>query len=159
MFENVPNAGSRLARAGLLTGVIDGSFSSILAAFFYGSTVTKLFQGVAATVLGPSAATGGLRTAAIGWLMHFGVAFGWSLVFLLLYNQVGTLRTLVQSTSGKLAAAAVYGPMIWMTMSLVVIPLLVHKPTVITYKWWIQFVGHAPFVALPMIWMMARGSE
>ncbi|MEO7995826.1 MAG: hypothetical protein ABI852_00190 [Gemmatimonadaceae bacterium] len=159
MFNNVPNAASRLVRAGFLTGVVDGSFSSILAAFFYGSTVTKLFQGVAATVLGPSAADGGSRTAAIGWLMHFGVAFGWSAVFLLAYNQFAGLRGFVGSTTGKLVAAAVYGPIIWMVMSLVVIPLLLHRPTTITYKWWIQFVGHAPFVALPMIWMIAKSGE
>lgn len=159
MLNNVPNAAFRLVRAGLLTGVIDGAFSSILAAFFYGSTVTKLFQGVAATLLGPTAADGGSKTAAIGWLMHFGVAFGWSIVFLLAYNQFAGLRAFVQETSGKFIVAAVYGPVIWMVMSLVVIPLLVHRPPTITYKWWIQFIGHAPFVALPMIWMIARGNE
>lgn len=157
MFANVPNAGSRWARAGLLTGVVDGSFSGILAAFFYGSTVVKLFQGVAATLLGPSAADGGTRTAAIGILMHFGVAFAWSLVFLVLYNQFDALRAFTQRSAGKLLTAAVYGPVIWMVMSLGIMPLLLHRPTVITYKWWIQFVGHAPFVALPIISMIARG--
>lgn len=62
---------SRVVRAGLATGIIDGLFSSVLAAFFYGSTVTRLFQGVASTVLGPNALTGGARTAAVGVLMHF----------------------------------------------------------------------------------------
>ncbi len=150
--------GSRLVRAGLLTGVTDGLFASILAVFVFDSTVTKLFQGVAATVLGPSAADGGMRTAAIGWAMHFGVAFGWSAVFLLLYSQSAALRTLLQSRAGLFAVAAVYGPVIWLVMSLVVIPALLHRPTTITYKWWIQLVGHAPFVALPMVWMISRPS-
>lgn len=156
MFANVSNPWLRLVRAGLLTGVTDGLFSSILAAFFYGSTVTKLFQGVAATVLGPSAADGGMRTAAIGWAMHFCVAFGWSAVFLVLYNQSSALRTLVQSRAGLFAVAAVYGPIIWLVMSLIVIPALLHRPPTVTYKWWIQFVGHAPFVALPMVWAISR---
>ncbi|MEP6835405.1 MAG: hypothetical protein ABJB74_18615 [Gemmatimonas sp.] len=147
-------------RAGLLTGVTDGAFSSILAVFFYGSTVTKLFQGVAAVVIGAPAATeGGTKTAALGWLIHFCVAFTWSTVFLLMYNQLATLRGFVQSVPGKLIAAAVYGPLIWMVMSFLVIPTLVHRPTTVTYKWWIQFVGHAPFVALPMILAIARRSD
>jgi hypothetical protein len=75
---------SRLLIAGLVTGVTDGLFSSTLAAFAYGSTVTRLWQGVASTLLGASAFDGGLRTAAVGLLMHFGVAFAWSAVFLVL---------------------------------------------------------------------------
>jgi len=69
---------SRLIRAGLVTGVTDGLFSSVLAAFFYGSTVTRLFQGVASVLIGAAALDGGTRTAALGVLMHFGIAFGWS---------------------------------------------------------------------------------
>jgi hypothetical protein len=71
---------SRLVRAGILTGVIDGLFSSVLSAAFYDSTVARLFQGVASTLLGRAALDGGTRTALVGVLMHFGVAFGWSAV-------------------------------------------------------------------------------
>src|SRR5258707_14494348 len=78
---------SRLVRAGLLTGLVDGMFSSVLSVAFYGSTATRLFQGVAATLLGPEALNGGTRTALIGLLMHFVVAFGCSDVFLLLAMQ------------------------------------------------------------------------
>lgn len=73
---------SLLLRAGFLTGVTDGLFSSILSVAFYHSTVERLFQGVAATLLGPEALNGGTRTAVIGVLMHFGVAFGWAAVFM-----------------------------------------------------------------------------
>jgi len=37
-----------------------------------------------------------------------------------------------------------------MIMSLVVIPLLVHRPPTITIRWWVQLVGHVPFVAIPI---------
>ena len=72
---------SPLVRAGAATAVTDGLFSSVLAALFYGSTVSRLFQGVASTLLGASAFDGGTRTALVGVLMHVGVAFGWSAVF------------------------------------------------------------------------------
>ena len=74
----------QFVRAGLVTGITDGLFSRALAAFAYGSTVTRLWQGVAAVLLGAAAFDGGTRTAMIGLLMHFGVAFGWSAVFLLI---------------------------------------------------------------------------
>ncbi len=44
---------SRVARAGVLTGITDGLFSSVLSVAFYHSTVQRLFQGVASTLLGP----------------------------------------------------------------------------------------------------------
>jgi hypothetical protein len=141
---------SRILLAGLLTGVTDGLFASAQS-FFYNSTPERVFQGVASTLLGPSALDGGARTAAIGVLMHFGVALGWSAVFLLLYESSPRLRSLVQSRLGPLKVATAYGPFIWLVMSLVVIPLLVHRPPVFRPRWWVQLIGHIPFVGLPIV--------
>ena len=41
-------------------------------------------------------------------------------------------------------------------MSLVVIPLLLHRPPSFTIRWWVQFFGHIPFVALPIVTMIGR---
>jgi hypothetical protein len=38
-----------------------------------------------------------------------------------------------------------------MVMSLAVIPILVHRPPAITYRWWIQWFGHIPFVGIPIV--------
>ena len=147
---------TRFLRAGVATAVVDGLFSSVLSAFFYHSTVTRLFQGVAATLLGPAAFDGGTRTAAIGVLMHVGVAFGWSAVFVFGLMRVPAVRRILASNYGIIKFAAAYGPCIWMVMSLVVIPQLVHRPPAITFRWWVQFFGHIPFVAVPMIAMACR---
>jgi hypothetical protein len=144
--------------AGLVTGVTDGLFSSVLAAFVYGSTVTRLWQGVASVLLGPSALDGGTRTAAVGVLMHFGVAFGWSAVFLVLVLWASWVRGLLGSPYGVIAVAAVYGPLVWMAMSLAIIPLFTHRPPVINTRWWVQFFGHIPFVALPIVALIGRTS-
>jgi hypothetical protein len=141
---------SRLLRAGLLTGVLDGLFSSVLSVAFYHSTVTRLFQGVASTLLGPAALDGGVKTAALGVLMHFGVAFGWSAVFLFLLDRSPWVRGLLASPHGALKVASLYGPLIWMVMSLAVIPLLLHRPPAITGRWWVQLIGHIPFVGWPI---------
>jgi hypothetical protein len=146
---------TRLARAGLVTGIVDGLFSSVLAAVFYGSTVPRLFQGVASTLLGPAAFDGGTRTALIGVLMHFGVAFGWSAVFLFGVMRAPWIRRVLASRYGVIRIAAIYGPFIWLVMSLAVIPVLLHRPPAITFRWWVQFFGHVPFVGVPIV-AMAR---
>ena len=142
---------SRLLRAGLLTAVTDGLFSSVLVVAAYGSTVTRLWQGVASVLLGPGAFDGGLRTVLVGLAMHVAVAFTWSAVFLVLVRRASWLRQLVGSRYGVLKAAAVYGPLVWVVMSIVVIPLLVRRPPAINFRWWVQLVGHFPFVGLPIV--------
>ena len=140
----------RLIRAGLLTALIDGLFSSVLSVAFYGSTATRLFQGVAATLIGRDAFDGGTSTALLGVLMHCGVAFGWSAVFLLLVSRSSRIRGVLASRYGVVKVAAVFGPAVWLVMSLVVIPLLVRRPPAITFRWWVQLIGHFPFVGLPI---------
>lgn len=147
---------SRLPLAALLTGITDGLFSGVLSVAFYHSTVTRLFQGVASTLLGKAAIDGGTATAAIGVLMHFGVALGWSTIFLILLDRSLWIRRVLASPHGVLKVASMYGPFIWMVMSLVVIPLLVHRPPAITARWWVQFFGHIFFVGLPIVATLGR---
>ena len=139
-------------RAGILTSVIDGLFSSVLSVFFYNSTAQRLFQGVAATVVGVDAAfNGGSKTFALGVLMHIGVAFGWSIVYLLIVMRMSWIRNLLKSQYGIIKVAALYGPFIWLVMSLVVIPALLRRPPTINNRWLIQFIGHFPFVGMPIV--------
>jgi uncharacterized membrane protein YagU involved in acid resistance len=148
---------SRLVRAGLLTGVTDGLFATVQSAVTPGSTVIRLWQGVASTVLGKSAYDGGVPTALLGLLMHFCVAFAWSAVFLFVVMRSSWVRRKVSSPSGVVGIAALYGPFIWLFMSLIVIPVLLHRPPKITSRWWIQLVGHIPFVGLPIVASIANG--
>jgi len=148
---------SRLARSGLLTGLTDGLFSSVLNVAFYHSTVARLFQGVASVPLGRGALDGGAQTAALGVLIHFGVAFGWSAVFLLLVSRSARVRRLLDGPIGVIKVAAAYGPLIWMVMSFLVIPLFTRRLPSITVRWWVQFFGHIPFVGLPIVASIGRG--
>jgi uncharacterized membrane protein YagU involved in acid resistance len=52
--------------------------------------------------------------------------------------------------------AALYGPAVWLVMSLVVIPLLIQRPPSISARWWIQFFGHFPFVGIPIVATLGR---
>ena len=151
------SSGTRLLRAGLLTGISDGLFATFLSVFVYASTFSRLWQGVASVPLGPNALNGGSRTVAIGLLLHFAVAFTWSAVFLFLVMRSARVREVLTSPYGVVKVAALYGPFIWMVMSMVVIPLLTHRPPRITNRWWIQLIGHIPFVAIPMLTAIKAG--
>lgn len=141
----------RLVRTWLVTGVIDALFASSLNVFAYGSTVVRLWQGVAAVPLGRRALEGGMATAAVGLLLHFGVAFVWSAVFLVLAARMPAVRRAIASPAGAFATACVYGPLIWLVMSFAVIPAFTGRAPTITSRWWVQFFGHIPFVAAPIV--------
>ena len=66
-------------------------------------------------------------------------------------------RRVLASPWGVVKVAAVYGPFIWMVMSLLVIPVLVHRPPSVSLRWLYQLIGHFPFVGLPLAAMGARG--
>jgi hypothetical protein len=151
------NGLSRLICAGLATAITDGLFSSVLSVAVYGSTFSRLFQGVAATLVGNAAFTGGARTTALGLLMHCGVAFGWSAVFIFVVMRSARIRDVLASRYGALKVALVYGPFIWLVMSLLVIPVLLHRPPSISIRWWVQLFGHFPFVGIPIVGLASRG--
>ena len=68
------------------------------------------------------------------------------------------LRRAISTWPVAVGVAAVYGPVVWMVMSLIIIPLLVRRPPAITFRWWVQFVGHFPFVGLPIVGSIKRTS-
>jgi hypothetical protein len=152
MSETLPHdAGARLLRSGLLTALIDGLFSGVLAQFFYGSTVARLFQGVASVPLGADAMNGGTRTTAIGIAFHLCVAFTWSAIFLFVFMRLAWIRRTLEEPYGVFKIAALYGPLVWVMMSFVIIPLFTHRFPQNWTRWWIQVIGHVPFVGLPIV--------
>ena len=82
------------------------------------------------------------------------MAFWWSAVFLFLYDRSARIREVAASRFGALKVAAVYGPLIWIFMSCVVIPLFLHRPPNIRPRWFVQLIGHIFFVGLPIVSMI-----
>jgi hypothetical protein len=147
---------ARLLKSTVLTGISDGLFSSVLVTVFYGSTFALLWQGVASTLFGRGAFDGGTPFVLAGLAMHFCVAFGWSAVFLFIVSRATWVFALLQSRFGVFKVAAMYGPCVWLMMSLVIIPLVTgHGLPTLTYRWWVQFFGHVPFVAIPIVWSVS----
>jgi hypothetical protein len=77
------SAGRAILWGGLICGVLDISSAVIISLANHGSPV-RMLQGIAGALLGPVTFQGGAATAALGLVMHFGVAFTATSIFYLL---------------------------------------------------------------------------
>src|SRR4051812_25993311 len=130
------SVGAAILATWLVTAAWDFVCASMLSVFAYGSTVSRLWQGVAATVLGPAATTMGAVGVAAGLGLHLLVALAWSTIFVLALERVGALRAAVARPGGAVAVAVVYGPFIWLVMSLLVIAAATGKSPTFGFRWW-----------------------
>jgi uncharacterized membrane protein YagU involved in acid resistance len=130
--------------AWLVCGVLDLSSAFVDAKVNYDFGPVRLLQGVAASVLGPAAADGGLATAALGLAMHFCVAFTWTTIFYLLSRRFPVLL------KWAIPSGLVYGAVVFLVMYRVVFPLTIELKalylTNVNHTWprlrlW-QFVIH-----------------
>jgi hypothetical protein len=152
--------GRSVATALLLTWLVTAAWdfvcATLLSVLAYGSTFSRLWQGVASTVLGPPALTMGARGVAVGVVLHLLVALTWSALFVLAVAASPALRRAIAPPSGAIAVATVYGPVIWLVMSLAVIPLATGRPPAFGFRWWVQVFAHVPFVTLPLVFTARR---
>jgi hypothetical protein len=140
----------------LVTAAWDFVCASMLSVFAYGSTFSRLWQGVAATVLGPSALTMGSGGVAVGLGLHLLVALTWSAAFVLAVAGSAALRRALVRPVTAIVVATLYGPLIWVVMSLIVIPLATGRPAAFGFRWWVQVFAHVPFVSLPLVFTARR---
>jgi len=140
----------------LVTAAWDFVCASALSAFAYRTPVAQLWRGVAATLLGPAALDGGGAAVAAGLALHLAVALTWSALFVAAVWAWPALRRAIESPAGALGVAAAYGPVIWLVMSLVVIPLATGRPTHFGVRWWVQIFAHVPFVTIPLVFTTRR---
>jgi uncharacterized membrane protein YagU involved in acid resistance len=153
------DVGSVLVRTWLLVAVSDAFFASATGVLIPPTaTPARVFRGVASVLLGKSALDGGATTALIGLAMHFSVALIWSAIFVFVVHNSWWLRDALKSWTGRIVVAAVYGVSIWLIMTWIVIPSMLHRPPTISLKYWIQLVGHPLFVVGPMIFVNRRAT-
>lgn len=139
--------------AGIGVGFFDGTAACVHAWLAGGTTPDRLFQGVASALLGRAALDGGALTALLGLLMHFGVAFSWAALALLVYRRVAALRALP-----VLLVGAFFGATVFCAMNFAILPLLSvarHLYLATPVRWpgtmgWVQFGVHLVFVGQPI---------
>ena len=110
------NGGLAIFWGGLIAGTLD-----ILSAFLTLSTPTftpmRILQGIASGLLGRSSFSGGWKTAALGLVCHFAIAFGVAAVY---YAVSRKMRVLVQR---PVICGLLYGIPVYLFTNFVVIPL------------------------------------
>ncbi len=64
--------------------------------------------------------------------MHFLVATTWAALYAVAYGYWPALRRMTRSTAGAVGVGLLFGPVVWCTMRLIVLPLLgAHSPIVL----------------------------
>jgi hypothetical protein len=148
----------RFWSAGALVGLLDGAFAiALYAGILKVATARQVLQSIAAALLGADAYRGGLASAALGFGMHFGVAYGWTLAYAILCIAAAPLRQFTHSTAGALVAGAVFGCCVWLIMDLVLIPLTRARATPpASSLFFVMLAWHAVGVGLPIALMLRR---
>lgn len=148
----------RVLLAGALVGILD-----ILYPIFLYSVVLqkvpaiRIPQSVASGLLGPAAYKGGLTTAALGLLLHFTIAYGWTILYLVVSRRWEPLRRLAATTGGRVRVGIALGVVIWLAMNFIVLPLSRATPTpFLSLSFLLQLVWHPVGVGLPITLIMGR---
>ncbi len=145
----------RAVRAIAITGLIVGAMditSAFILAILRGSTVTRLLQFVASGLIGQTAFTGGAATAALGFGLHFVIAFSLVAVFYAATCRLGLMLR------HAVLAGLVYGLVVFGVMNLIVLPLSAAKPRHSLTGDLIQIAIHMFVIGLPTALLIRRFS-
>lgn len=145
------NLWKTIALSGLLVGSLD-----IIAALiqFYiktGKDPLIVLKYIASAIVGKEAFSGGTPMAVVGLLLHFVIAFAWTISFFWIYPKL-KLQTLNTILTGVL-----YGIFIWLIMTRVVVP--VTKATTSAFDWKQAAIAALILIAaigLPLSFIAAR---
>jgi hypothetical protein len=110
-----PSIGKVIAGATLLVGTLDISDALI----FYGLrgvAPIRIFQGIACGVLGRASFSYGIRSALLGFALHYFIAGTFTAIFLLACRSLPLARR-------PLLYGSLYGILIYIVMNYVVLPL------------------------------------
>jgi uncharacterized membrane protein YagU involved in acid resistance len=102
---------------GLLAGALDITYACLFWAIKAGVPAQRIFQSVAAGLLGKDSFTGGWPTASLGLALHFFIATTMSVTYFLVARRVPTLGV------RPVPFGAAYGLLLYVIMNYVVVPL------------------------------------
>jgi len=137
---------------GLVAAALDAVFAVVAYVFvLHRFSFVGALQYIASGLLGPSAFAGGLAAAALGVVMHLGLALGFSVLFVLAARRLPRL-----TRGGAALAGLVYGAVVGATMYFMVVPLTAAPPSHDSAAFIVAFLAdHALFVGLPIALLAA----
>lgn len=99
-----------------VVGVLDLLDAFVFFGLRSGVRPIRILQSIAAGLLGRASFSGGWRTAALGFALHFFIAFTIVLIFLIARRRLPVLRR------HAVMAGLLYGITVYLTMTFVVVP-------------------------------------
>jgi hypothetical protein len=102
---------------GLVLGTTDLTFACTFAGLNSGASPVRVFQSVAAGVLGKASFTGGAASATLGVALHYVIAISMALVYYAVSRRYPALAR------RPIACGIPYGILLYLIMNLVVLPL------------------------------------
>ena len=145
----IGHGSSRRVVAGILrAGAAAGVGDTLLAVGMYRVSPVRIYQSVAAGLLGRDSFQGGLATAALGMALHFFIATTAAAVYVAASTRIGLL------VERPVASGLAFGAAVYLFMKEVVVPLSLARPIAFT---WTGLLGHALLVGLPIA-LLARRS-
>lgn len=149
-----PRALDTILYGGLAVGVLDGLFALIFYGLVSGVRPLRIFQSVAAGLLGRAAFDGGTPTFMLGVLLHFVVATCIAAVY-----YAASLKSPVLIRRA-VACGLVYGLLAYLVMNYVVIPLSAAAAGRFSLRTFLPaFIAHAFLVGLPVALLARRSAS
>ena len=139
-----------LLGAALVVGTVD-AIDAIVFFGLRGVTPIRIFQSIAAGLLGVAAFRGGLRTACLGIALHYFVAFGIAATYFIVSRRVALLRR------RPIVCGMLYGVVAYFVMNLVVIPLSARGPAPFSLAPFVNGIAiHMLGIGIPSAWFASR---
>ena len=144
--------------AGAAVGVLDGLFAIVLRVFVYRTgTAEQVFQGIARGLIGPAALQGGHTSALLGLVLHFTIATIWAAIFWVAVSRIPSLRRMLHTSAGLIAAGALFGSVVWLVMRFGVIPMAgLGGRSIQVRQFLVMLIGHMVVVGQPIAWIVGR---
>lgn len=152
-----PRAFDTIVRGGVVAALLDIALAMGFWWFYNGASPQVILQSIAAGLLGKESFAGGMGTAALGAFLHLVIACVMAAVYYL-----GCLRWPVLFRR-PIFCGAVYGVLLYLAMSYVVLPLSKAAPLPFIPSWFLASVAsHVVLVGIPIAlvarWSAARNS-
>jgi len=137
---------SKILLGGFVVGTLDIAYAMLFWWLRVHLAPTRIFQSVAAGVLGREAArAGGIRTVLLGAALHYFIAF----VIVLVYASASRMMPLL--IRRPILCGTVYGVLVYVVMNYVVVPLSAAGGGGGTLMLWIvcSIIVHAFLIGVP----------
>ena len=138
----------------LVIGTLDAAYAMIFWGIRSGVAPGRIFQSVAAGLLGADAAKGGWKTVALGAVLHYFIA----LLIVLVYWWTSRFAPIL--IRRPYLCGAIYGLLVYGVMNYVVIPLSAARQGRFLLLWVVcSLVVHALLVGIPAALAARRASQ